>query len=93
MATIAMHIAKLKIAQIDSRCLDQDLVNELRTNAAFVDTDESMNEFMILPIELLKIAENNIGKPIKADCINIVDSANELYGLVHTFDYLQIAYI
>lgn len=84
------EIEKLSIAQIDAQQINGTLIETLRTHAEFVDTDKSLNEFMVLTATILNIAQDYKEIP-HLDKLGM--EAENLYDQVKDFNYLHIAFI
>jgi hypothetical protein len=85
-----MNIQPLTIAQVSKKELDIDLFNAIYEDADALPADMQSVDIFIMPIRLLEIASNARKEPFKLDCINLTDTANDLYKEVKNFNYLLI---
>ena len=86
-------ITEIKVAQIHISQFDKTLLNLLNRYVDYVDTNKKLNEKIIGVHSINVIIQTHKHTPILQDCINVVDSATELYEQVKDFDYIQITTI
>jgi len=79
-------VEELKVAQIPAMEIDKRILRDLEDSASFVDTDESLIEFMV-SVDVLPTLSSEYEQTNKKELAILVD---ELYKQVGEYSYIQI---
>jgi len=66
----------MQVTQVESRQISKDTLMALKARASFVDTDKSLNEFMVSMGSIVELLSNNrIKKQINSELEKLYSSA------------------
>jgi len=82
-------IEKLTLAQIPTKQIDKELLQQLEQRASYVDTDKGLGEVLVSTDCLLNI-ESEV---LELGNVRLASLAIEMYKQVKKYNYVQIAKI